>query len=204
MTSPVRTPPALSHATGRFKTAWLRAPTSRHREMGKCRLAPAQHGPSSITLKCAARASQAFGKVRRRPSRRAQTGRYSRVQKVCWSPPPPPPPRHGPLSTIRYPARSAMQALAKVWRSPPRRAQTGRYSMVQTCGPGYGGRGRGGRGPGPSSTTTVQAARIIDSNITASPCRETMDAGNFMICLPDPRCDRTGCAQRVPAASPVD
>jgi hypothetical protein len=52
------------------------------------------------TRQSAARASQAFGKVRKSPRRRAQTGAYSRVQTVGLRSPSDSP-RHIPLFMIR-------------------------------------------------------------------------------------------------------
>jgi len=67
--------------------------------------------------------------------------------------------RQGPLLTTRYPSARAMQLFENVRKSPPLRAQTGAYSLVQIAGPA-GGVGRGGPGLGGGTASTTQDASI--------------------------------------------
>src|SRR3954453_2184289 len=80
-------------------------------------------------------ASQGLPNVRTKPPRRAQTGRYSRVQIAGPGPGPGPGPTSAqrPLTKARKPAASASQAFGKVCCLRPRTAQTGdqRLAVLQ-------------------------------------------------------------------------
>ena len=89
----------------------------------------------------------------------------------------------GPRAMTRKPSARARQALEKVRCRSPRWPQTGRCSMVHTCGP---------RGGGGCSTTTVQAETMPAINSSSARGQEKNSSGHdippFGLEFPTPAC----------------